>query len=61
MSGGYARDAVDALPQDNAYLTLIEPLESFAALSFTPKGSLDSELRYAYTADGRRYISALGR
>jgi len=59
LAGGFARDADKADPQNNAYSVLMEGLESFAALLRGGAGDSDTETQYAYTADGRRYISAL--
>jgi len=60
FAAGYARDSSMVVPIANAYATLFEALESFAAtLRFD--SPLDSPVNYAYTSDGRRYISALAR
>lgn len=59
FAGGYARDATSALPIDNAYAVLMEPLESFAALTRLGDGDLADAPNYQYTSDGRRFISAL--
>ena len=62
FAGGYARDAQSTQPIDNAYAVLIEPLEAFAAIMrLGSADDLASPLNYAYTSDGRRYISALAR
>jgi hypothetical protein len=59
FAGGYARDATSALPIDNSYAVLMEPLESFCALSRLSTEALADEADYSYTGDGRRYRSAL--
>jgi hypothetical protein len=59
LAGGYARDATSVLPIDNAYAVLMEPLESFAALTSLGDTDLADAPNYAYTSDGRRFISAL--
>jgi hypothetical protein len=59
FAGGYARDAASALPIDNAYAVLMEPLEAFAARTRLAVDPLASQPNYAYTSDGRRYVSAL--
>ena len=62
FAGGYAREATSALPIDNAYAVLMEPLEAFAALSrIGVADPLDNRINYQYTEDGRRYVSALAR
>lgn len=62
FSGGYARDFGKTEPNEGVYKVLCEGLESFAATlqsgTFT---EMDKDVNYAYTADGRRYISALAR
>ena len=61
LLGGYARDVDKPEPQANAYRVLMEGLEAFAGLL---RGALaspdDSAGKIAYTADGRRFISARG-
>ena len=59
LAGGYARDANSSVPIDNAYAVLIEPLESFAAQLAIVGDSIANPPNYAYTKDGRRYVSAL--
>ena len=61
FSGGYARDVAHVNPIANAYAVLIEPLESFAAWLKVGAGAVDDGVQFAYTADGRRYISAMPR
>ena len=61
FAGGYARDSDKVDPSDNPYRVLLEPLEAFAALLRVDSPDMDSGANYAYTADGRRYISALAR
>ena len=61
LLGGFARDVDKPEPQDNAYRVLMEGMEAFAGLL---RGSLaspdDTAGKVAYTADGRRFISARG-
>lgn len=59
FAGGYARDATSALPIDNTYAVLMEPLESFCALSRLAAAEVDNAPEWSYTPDGRRYLSAL--
>lgn len=59
MAGGYARDIDKSEPQDNAYRVLMAGLESFAALLRGGLQPLDNSPNFAYTEDGRKYISAL--
>ena len=62
FSGGFARDPAHVTPIDNAYAVLMEPLESFAAwLKVGGGDNVDERPNFAYTQDGRRYISALPR
>jgi len=61
MSGGYARDLDKPDPQDTAYRVLMGALESFAAILRGGLQALDERPNFAYTDDGRRYISALAR
>jgi hypothetical protein len=62
FAGGYARDATSALPIDNAYAVLMEPLEAFAArMRLGVQDPLAAQPNYVYTETGRRYISALAR
>ena len=61
FAGGYARDIDKADPQDTAYRVLMGGLESFAAMLIGDLQPLDSKPNYAYTGDGRKYISALAR
>jgi len=61
FAGGYARDSDKVDPSDNPYRVLLEPLEAFAALLRVDSPDMDSGANYAYTADGRKYISALAR
>jgi len=56
---GYARDPVLPLPIENAYAVLMAPLESFAATMRLTADTLVNPPNYAYTSDGRRFISAL--
>lgn len=59
FAGGYARvlDKVEASP--GAYTVLMEGLESFAGLLRGGIAPLDNAPNYAYTEDGRKYVSAL--
>jgi hypothetical protein len=62
FSGGYVREVGAAAPLANPYAVLMEPLEGFASLMRIGAGDvLDTRPNYAYTEDGRRYISALAR
>lgn len=67
MSGGYCRSVTKAgvlseFAEDGAYKTLLEGVEAFASLLATGYAEDgDSPAKYAYTAAGRRYISALAR
>ena len=61
FAGGYARDVGSTLPVDNAYAALMEPLEAFAAHLGRPTEDIANRPNYAYTPDGRRYISALAQ
>ncbi len=61
LAGGYARDADKQESQANAYTVLMEALESFMALTRAAEPALADQPNYAYTEDGRRYISALAR
>jgi hypothetical protein len=64
LQGGYARRVMrdgrlSADPEDNAYALIARALESVVALSVAGQTSEDDkDLRYDYTADGRRYLSA---
>ena len=62
FAGGFARDADKSEPLDNAYAVLMEPLEAFAAMTRlgSPDG-MDKGAKFAYTSDGRRFITALAR
>lgn len=66
MALGYRRtiDATGKLsdqPEDNTYRVLMEGIESFMSWSegFIGQTGDDSQRNYAYTDDGRRYISSL--
>ena len=60
-SGGYARELGHDQAKEGVYRTLCEGLEAFAAtLQSGSVGGDDKDLRYDYTADGRKYISARG-
>jgi hypothetical protein len=64
LAGGYARDVGrDGLLSEDAvagpYRTLMEGLESFAALVRAPSLSPDQAVSWRTTPDGRRYISSL--
>ena len=61
FAGGYAREATSPTPIDNAYAVLMEPLEAFAATMRLGSTDLDQRPNFAYTPDGRRYISALAK
>jgi len=61
FAGGYARDVDKVEAQDNAYRVLMNGLEAFAGLLRHGIDSEDSQPHYAYTEDGRRYITALAR
>jgi len=64
LSGGYCREVTrSGLLTEQAvegpYRTLMEGIESLAALTKSITLSEDDEVHYAHTASGRRYISAL--
>lgn len=66
FSGGYCKEVLkngvlSEFASDGPYKTLMEGLESFASL--LKMGNIDSDqpVNYAYTADGRKYISSMGR
>lgn len=59
FAGGYARDIDKAEPADNAYTVLMAGLEAFAGLLRGGTQPLDEQPQFAYTEDGRKYISAL--
>jgi hypothetical protein len=61
FAGGFARDADKIEPQDNAYAVLMQGAETFAAMLRGAASAGDSEPNYAYTPDGRRYLTALPR
>jgi hypothetical protein len=62
FAGGFNREPDRVQPSDNAYAVLIEPLESFASwLRIGTPGNLDERPNFAYTSDGRKYVSALPR
>lgn len=60
LAGGYARDVTEDHPIYNAYAVLMDGLESLVGLMRGPEAQDDKDTNFAYTADGRRYISALG-
>lgn len=66
FAGGYARAMTKAgvlsdYADDGAYKVLMEGLEAFGALLSTGTADdSDNNVKYAYTGDGRRYVSALG-
>lgn len=64
FSGGYCRrlnpdGRLADQPEDNAYATLVNGLESFCALLRTTAVDVDNDIRYAQAPDGRRHITAL--
>ncbi len=62
FAGGFVREPDRVEPSANAYSVLIEPLESFAAwLRVGTPNNLDARPNFAYTSDGRKYVSALPR
>ncbi len=62
FAGGFNREPDRVEPTANAYAVLIEPLESFASwLRIGTPGNLDERPNFAYTSDGRKYVSALPR
>ena len=61
FAGGYAREATQPEPLSNAYSILMEPLEAFAATLRLGQMEVANPPNYAYTKDGRRYLSALVR
>ncbi len=66
FAGGYARamlrgGALADYAEEGPYRTLMEGLESFLGLTaLGSTGDQDDDRSYAYTADGRRYVSMLG-
>ena len=62
LTGGYAtRQKKDkAEPASGPYALLMNGAEAFAGL-LREDGSVDSEAHFSYTAEGRKYISALAR
>src|SRR5208337_5470183 len=61
FAGGYAREATQPEPIVNAYSILMEPLEAFAATLRLGNMEVANPPNYAFTRDGRRYLSALVR
>src|SRR5215469_924872 len=62
LAGGFARDVNHVNPIGNAYAVLMEPLESYGAwLKVGSSATVDEGVQFAYTSDGRRYISAMPR
>jgi hypothetical protein len=61
LAGGYSRQLDSPDPTPGAYAVLMAGLESFAALLRSGLDDVDSQPAYAYTEDGRKYISALAR
>lgn len=64
LAGGYSRDYRDGKltdgPREGPYKTLMNGLESFAALTKTGASDReDDEVNYAETPDGRRYITTM--
>src|SRR5262249_47221933 len=65
LAGGYCHEldkhgVLAQMPKEGSYQVLMSGLESFCALLASGVGE-DDELFYSYTADGRRYLSALPR
>ena len=63
LSGGYCKDVgkngmLAEFPVPGPYCTLMEGIESFAALLKSSSIRDDEPVNYATTADGRRYISS---
>lgn len=61
LAGGYSRQLDSPDPTPGAYAVLMAGLESFAALLRGGLDAVDSQPAYAYTEDGRKYISALAQ
>ena len=62
FAGGYARDLNAAEPQQGPYAVLMAALEAFAGLLRGASFQEDeSEINYAWTPEGKRYISARAR
>jgi len=61
LAGGYSRQLDSPDPTPGAYQVLMAGLESFAALLRGGLDAVDTQPVYAYTEDGRKYISALAR
>lgn len=67
LSGGYARSTgksgvLSEFPDEGPYKVLMEGIEAFAALLRTGSALADDQpLNYAYTPQGRRYVTTLPR
>ena len=61
LAGGFAKEPNSAMAIMNSYAVLMDGLESLVGLMRGPDNQGDSGVDYAFTADGRKYISALGR
>ncbi len=61
FAGGFSREPERVVPTENAYSVLIEPLESFAAFLKIGTPGVDERPNFAYTSDGRKYVSSLPR
>ncbi len=64
MGGGFCKDVLKTgmlseFPMEGPYKTLCEGLESFAALLRMGNLADDTPVNYAYTPDGRRYVSSM--
>jgi hypothetical protein len=51
--------SLDDRAEEGMYKTLVEGLEAFAGLLKVGVTGDDDERQYAYTGDGRRYVSML--
>jgi len=64
MAAGYLRRMTSSgtlsdLPEQNQYSLIMEALESFASYILSGNMTPDEGLQYAYTSQGRRFISML--
>jgi hypothetical protein len=63
FAGGYARELsrqgqLTAEPSTNTYAVLMTGLESFAAVMRAVGSDEDDERHYAFTGDGRKYLTS---
>lgn len=65
LAGGYVREVdrfghISDFPKENVYKIVMEALESVVSLAAVDNAEQD-QLSYAYTSDGRRFVSARAR